>query len=96
MKSYPEAIEETVSGRTATQYNSCRSTYENVSAAMIAYIFEIDIGIVFADIKTAKDVIEADRKAARKRASQVGNEERRLANLARRHNDDANRSSDKT
>jgi hypothetical protein len=94
MRDYAQAIEEVVSGRTAASYNDYRSMYDSISAHMIAYIFKIDIGIVFGDIRTAKEEIEIAKKAARKAASQVGNEERRQANLARRRNDDANRSTD--
>lgn len=94
VKEYAQAIEEVVSGRTASNYGSYRSSFESISAAMIAYIYEIDIGIVFTDISVAKEYVEAAKKAERKAKHRSENEERRQANLSRRHNDETNRSTD--
>lgn len=94
MKEYAQAIEEVVNSKTASSYGSYRSSFEHVSVSMIAYIYEMDIGTVYTDVKTAKDAIEAAKKAERKAMHRSENEERRQANLARRHNDDKDRSSD--
>lgn len=95
MKEYAQAIEEIVSGRERerVRYGSGGYGYEYPAATMIAYVYEVDISIVLSDIKGAKEAIEVAQKAARKQAHRDDNEERRLANLARRHND-KDRSSD--
>ncbi len=84
MKDYAQAIEEVVRGKVAANYSSYRSMYESVAAQTIAYVYEMDIGIVWADITTAKAVVENEKKQERKREHQTSNEARREVNRLRK------------
>ena len=84
MKDYAQAIEEVVRGKVAASYSSYRSMYESISAQTIAYVYEMDIGIVCADITTAKAIAENEKKQERKREHRDSNDAHREANRLRK------------
>ena len=80
MKSYQEMIQFAVD---QIDNGTLRHT-QWTAVLLIAEAYEISYAIVGADIKAEKEIREKVLKEARKAENQRSNEQRRLANLARK------------
>ena len=78
MKSYEEMIQWVEDNNTKLRY------YEWPALMAISEIYDVPYGIVQADVQAKKDLREKAAKEHRKALSRASNEERRLANIARR------------
>lgn len=85
MKSYKEMVqyvaEEVTTGRKSLRY------VKWVAAMMIAETYGIGVGQVHVDIETAIAAIEKTLKQGRRQVQREINEQRRLANIARKQNE---------
>ncbi len=88
MKTYEEAVEEAVRIWLSREYSDVISAFRAAAGRLISLIYDKSLGQVHNDMYELHNRLETEAIASRKKAAkleaQASNEQRRLANIARK------------